>query len=310
MPTQISNAIVSQQDEAAEIRKLLENISRKTYTPDQGVVRHETPPNQISIPQTMPTPTAAKILNEKAAAEAEIKPFVHDFEFRPMDGANAVRQTMLKYFGTTGRGVMNQNADITIAISPTEKIKVPWGLFNFTPLKARVELTVWTSNKYGDCFRMVIHAPGEMESAADGFAVLVQEYLEENSIYKGKTFTVTKDKNSGFEEVEFLDLRWDPTVIYNEEVEVKLLNSIWGTAEFLDIAKTRLGVKTNIKALFFGEYGTGKSEALRRTAKIANDANRTFIMFPRRGTWTTSSGPSRWPVSTSPRSSRSRTSTR
>jgi hypothetical protein len=159
MPTTISNTIVSQQSEAAEIRKLLENISRKTYTPDQGVIRHETPPNQISIPQTMPTPTAAKILNEKAAAEAEIKPFVHDFEFRPMDGANAVRQTMLQYFGTTGRGVMNQNADITIAIGPKEKIKVPWGHFNFAPLKAKVEALRRTAKISNDAGRTFIMFP-------------------------------------------------------------------------------------------------------------------------------------------------------
>ena len=284
MATSITKPVQSQEKSNKEIRTLLEGISRKTYTPDQGVIRHLDPPNQISIPERMRTADAAKILNEKAAAEAEVKPFVHDFDFRPMDGANAVRQVMLKYFGTTGRGLINMNADITINVSPDEKIKVPWGVFSFAPLNAKVQLDVWNSNKYGDCFRMVIHAPGEMESAADGFAVLVQEYLEQNSIYKGKSFTVTKDKRSGFEEVEFLRLRTDNTIVYNEDVEIRLRDSVWGTIEFPLYAKDCLKVKTNLKVLLHGDYGTGKSEALRRTAQLANGNDRTFIMFPTKGT--------------------------
>ena len=286
MATMISDEdkIKSQDAHYSEIRSLLESVARKSYTPDQGVVRHKLPPNQVSIPETMRTAEAAKMLSEKAAAEAEVKPFVHDFDFRPMDGANAVRQVMLRYFGTTGKGVMGQNADLTINVDHDTKIKVPWGRFSFAPLHGHIELTTNRNNEYGDCFRLIVFAPGEMESAADGLAVLVEDYLREFSIYKGKAFTITKDPNSRMgEEIKYLRLVEDPTVTYNKEVEGQLQDTIWATCEFPEYMSKKLKVKTNLKALLHGPYGTGKSECLRRTAQIATKFGRTYIQFPTKG---------------------------
>ena len=286
MATLITEAdkLKSQEAHYVEIRSLLESVARKSYTPDQGVVRHKLPPNQVSIPEHMRTAEAAKMLSEKAAAEAEVKPFVHDFDFRPMDGANAVRQVMLKYFGTTGKGVMGQNADLTINIDHDTKIKVPWGRFSFAPLHGHIELTTNRTNEYGDCFRLIVFAPGEMESMADGLAVLIEDYLHENSIYKGKAFTITKNPESRFgEEIKYLKLVEDPTVTYNKEVEDQLQDTIWATCEFPQYMSTKLNVKTNLKALLHGPFGAGKSECLRRTAQIATKYGRTYIQFPPKG---------------------------
>lgn len=222
---------------------------------------------------------AADFLQQIHAQEEEEYAFGRTFKFRPWDGAAAFQRALYRVFGTTGLGKATQTffgkrppALMSISVSPTETLQVPWGEVKMPVLDAEFILGADHDEDYGLLFRLHVTAPKKRRRALEGFFDVVQNELEERSIYKGKAF-------NGAENPEFLDLSKldEKSVVYSDEVYAQLNANLWSLIEHTGtMRKLRIPLKRAV--LLEGPYGTGKSLAGAITAKRAQENGWTFIL--------------------------------
>lgn len=259
-------------------REVLAAFSNSTYSADMGVAYHTDPPAKISLPEGMTPEKGSTVLSDVATAQAQQQRFIHKFNYRPWDGANALRQVMIKHFGTTGRGKAQFSMfgseppqQIEIKVGLNETVQVPWGQIEFAPLEGILETGGTVDDEFGTLFVLSITCPKRYAKVVEGLFNLIELELKENSIYRGKAFRGTEDPT-------FIEVSDTPDIIYTNEVEAGLTQTVWGVIECADLFLED-NRRINKRTLLFGPYGTGKSEAGRKTAKVANDNGWTFIQF-------------------------------
>jgi len=203
------------------------------------------------------------------------------FEFRPMDGAHAVYHCLKQYFGYAQSKARNTPwgkeppQEITINTGFVNgkqvTITVPWGDMVLPGLtNATLTVSSTRTRDKGDLLQLSARVRRVEKAAIDGFFIAVEEYLKENSIYKGKAF---------YGNMEFLDTdQIDPEqFVYSEDV--------WADAETLIFSSmsdakilAQLGMEQKRVVLLEGPYGTGKSGLLRTSAKVAFENGYTAII--------------------------------
>lgn len=222
---------------------------------------------------------AAEFLQQIHEQEEEEFEFGRTFRYRPFDGAAAFQRALYRVFGTTGLGKATYSffgkrppALISVAVSPTETLQVPWGKVSMPILFSTFELDAAHDEEYGVLFRLNVTAPKKMRKKLEGFFDVVQDELVNRSIYKGKAF-------NGAEEPEFLDLSSfnESKIVYSDEVMAQLQANLWSLIEHTDTMRS-LGIPLKRAVLLEGPFGTGKSEAGRITAKRAVENGWTFIL--------------------------------
>lgn len=280
-----TNTLASHSDAKVK-EKLLDTLAKigdGTFSADQGIAYHTDPKNKISLPEGMTPSKGAAVLNDVAAALAQTEVFTRIFRYRPFDGAHAVTQVMSRLFGTTGRGVPIRTMfgsippqQIEIEVGPHETTQVPWGHIKFEHFDGTLMLGANEDPEYGPLFQLQLECPKIHGSAVTGFFKLIEDELEKNSIYKGKS--IREKKGAPGDGLTFMDLQPNPTIVYNDDVYAKLRNTVWGVIENADLFR-RDKRKINKRSLLHGPYGTGKSEAGVMTAGIANANGWTFIQF-------------------------------
>lgn len=268
-----------------ELLRRLAEFSDSTYSADQGVAYHTDPKNKISLPDGMTPEKGSAVLSDVAKALAQEEVFSRTFKFRPWDGAYALTQVMFKYFGTSGRGKPIQTMfgpippqQIEIEIGPNETTQVPWGHVAFEHFEGTLMLGATNDGEYGQLFTLSLECPKRYAASVAGFFNLIQRELETNSIYKGKSIRMAIDGRTGQRQEKFLNLAPNPTIVYTEEVNDGLVNTVWGVIECADLFKQDHR-RVNKRTLLHGPYGTGKSEAGVKTAMVANEQDWTFIQF-------------------------------
>jgi len=284
---QMSNTTIARESIKSEaeinaqtVRETLAQFAAGHPAVDEGVARHEVPKHKISLPTDMSLAKGAKTLQEAATAAAETMVFNKTFKYRPWDGAAALQRVMLKYFGTSGRGIaINMGffgsippQTIEIEIGYNETIQVPWGHIEFAHLEGTIMLGAAPDSEYGQLFRVSIECPKKFAAAVHGFFNLLEQELKENSIYKGKAIR-------GTDEPKFLPLHTDTSIVYNEDVYVQLDDAVWSNLRHTDLLRDDPESKIDPKVLLYGPYGTGKSECGRLTAVEAVKNGWTFISY-------------------------------
>lgn len=260
------------------LREMLARYSEGVYSADQGVAYHIDPPSKISLPEGMSPEKGSAVLADIATALAQKEHFTRTFKFRPWDGAHALTQVMMKHFGTSGRGKAIQTMfgpippqQIEIETGPDTTVQVPWGKIGFEVFEGDLYLGSNHDEEYGQLFSLTVDCPKRFAASVTGFFQLIQMELEENSIYKGKAIR-------GTDQPKFLRLEENPTIVYTQTVNDGLRNCVWGVIECADLLKADHR-RINKKTLLYGPYGTGKSEAGVKTAKVATESGWTFIQF-------------------------------
>ena len=268
-----------------ELLRRLSEFSDSTFSADQGVAYHNDPPNKISLPEGMTPEKGSAVLSDVAKALAQEEVFSRTFKFRPWDGAHALTQVMAKHFGTTGRGKPIQTMfgsippqQIEIEVGPDQTVQVPWGHINFEQFEGTLMLGGQHDSEFGTLFQLSLECPKRYAAAVTGFFNLIQMELESNSIYKGKSIRMAIDSRTGQRQEKFLKLTQNPTIVYTDEVNQGLTNTVWGVIENADLFKQDHR-RVNKRTLLHGPYGTGKSEAGVKTAEVANKEGWTFIQF-------------------------------
>ena len=221
----------------------------------------------------------AEIAAAAAAEEKEIAEFSNDFNFRPWDGANAVARTLFDQFGHPGFGKRIQTMFGVIEPQVKQidvdhtgrKIGVPWGDLWVPEFQAVFSLGSTFSTNYGRVFSLSVKAPKKMERSIRGFFQLIELYLKEHSIYKGKAFREQ-------EMPTFIDeYKQDRgSVIYTKSVEHQLTGLLWNPIQYADRARQR-GLSLKRSILLAGPYGTGKSLTGLVTAQVATANGWTYI---------------------------------
>jgi hypothetical protein len=263
--------------------EVLANLARlgKIQTGDDALIYEGT---RFVLPTSMQgqnLSVAIKYLRSyEEQMEAEFN-FARTFNYRPWDGANAFQRAMVRVFGTSGVGKTipgnfftpdRKPEYITVADSATTTTQVPWGLVYFAPLNASFYLNGKKTRELGQVFVINVEAPRKYRAHIDAFLQVVQDELENNSLYRGKAFT-------GGDEPVFLDTTdIDPNrVIYTDDVLVQLETNLWSALRYSP-AMRAAGVPVGRKVLVEGPYGTGKTLAGQLTAREAVNNGWTFII--------------------------------
>lgn len=222
---------------------------------------------------------AAAFIEEIYQQEEEEFGFGRTFNYRPWDGAAAFQRALYRVFGTTGLGKATQTFFgkippklLTINVGPNKTEQVPWGKVTMPTLDAEFDLGTDYSEDYGMLFRVNVTAPRKRRAQLETFFNVVQDELEQRSIYKGKAF-------NGAEEPEFLDLSGvnENQVVYSDEVLAQLNANLWSLVEHTDTMR-ELGIPLKRAILLEGPFGTGKSLAGALTAQKAEANGWTFIL--------------------------------
>jgi hypothetical protein len=224
-------------------------------------------------------PAAAQFIMDIHESEEEEFAFGRTFKFRPWDGAAAFQRALYRVFGTTGLGKAVQTmfgkrppSLVSVNVNLDETLQVPWGRVSMPPLNATFDLDTDFDPEYGMLFRLAVTAPKKMRKRLEGFFDVVQNELEERSIYKGKAF-------NGADQPEFLDLSGidENKVVYSQEVMTQLKSNVWSLIEHTQTMRD-LGIPLKRAVLLEGPFGTGKTLAGALTAKRAIENGWTFIL--------------------------------
>jgi transitional endoplasmic reticulum ATPase len=237
--------------------------------------------NQFAFPVSYQHDPAAGVQAlVEIIAELETKTdFTFDFNFRPWDGAVALRSVLMKNWGTGGHAQMMRSFFGTsspkvhpVTVGPNgQKISVPWGVLHFAPFDATITLDSTMHPDYGQIFRITVNAAKKYEGALNELARMVEQELAEHSIYRGKAFTGSDDPT--FIDPYLVDRN---LVVYSKEVQVDLTANIWSMIRHTSKAEgNKLSLKRSV--LLAGPYGTGKSMAAMITAQEAVENGWTFI---------------------------------
>lgn len=202
------------------------------------------------------------------------------FNYRPMDGAYATAQCLKKFFGyasSKGRPTpfgLEPPKELTIDVGYVNgkliQETVPWGDMVLPGIpEGTLTMTIDHTNN-GPLFKLNATVRKMDKPAIDGFYLCVDEYLAENSIYRGKAI---------MGDMSFIDVdKIHPEdFVYSKEVwanaEVNFLSPLRDRDE---IAANRLSSKR--VTLLEGPFGTGKTGLLRTALKTAVANGATAIM--------------------------------
>jgi hypothetical protein len=222
---------------------------------------------------------AAAFIEQIHESEEQEYEFDRTFKYRPWDGAAAFQRALYRVFGTVGIGKTTQTFFgpqppklISISVGVNKNLQVPWGEVTMAPLDATFYLGGHKDPEYGSLFNLSVNAPKKQRRRLEAFFDVVQDELENRSIYKGQAF-------NGAEQPEFLDLSSldESKIIYSDEVMSQLSANLWSVIQHTDTMRS-LGIPLKRAVLLEGPFGTGKSEAGRITAKRAQENGWTFIL--------------------------------
>lgn len=233
---------------------------------------------KIILPRDMTFGKAYKIL-KRLEEEAEMPTeFTKSFRFRADDGAHAAFQCIKEKWGMLlGKPVQTFFGTIwpesrTINIGVNKTLQVPWGNIEIPSLAGlMMNLGETVDRDYGRIFNISATGPRKYKEEVEEFFVLVQQYLEDHSIYRGQALI-------GADNLEFLDLskfRADQ-IVFATDVHAVLEGTVHAPIRYSD-AMREDGVPLKRAVLLEGPYGTGKTSEGQIVAQIATENKWTFI---------------------------------
>jgi len=234
---------------------------------------------RLVIPARMTPMEAVKTLEAHIKAEETLIMMSRTFKARIWDGAAAFERAVKLVTGMSGVGKPTDLGFFgsvppsrrTINISSTETLDVPWGEVRVDLFEADMTLGGDMDEDLGLVFSLGAYAPKKMRTAIEGFFRVIEDELEQRSIYRGRAF-------DGKDQPDFIALDGvDPRrVVYSEEVIEQLEANLWTLLEQTQVNRD-LGLTLKRAVLVHGEYGTGKTLAAYLTGQKAIANGWTFV---------------------------------
>lgn len=241
------------------------------------VVRHEGP--GIQIPKTVSLGTAIEVLQRKKDEEEEFTNVSAVIPAFPYDGAYAMKKAMEKLFGfVVSKKCMcgrNHNSDIKIVVDAQgTTVTVPWGDFQVPNINGHLTTSyTWEGKRV--VFRITGNIQGVSKANFDALVELTTHYAVNESIYKGKAFSVAfKDEDGDtnpIPDIKFMDVRSARKPIYSTRLEEQFENDVLAYVTHPDLVRPLNGGVLKRGVMLDGPYGTGKTLASEWMAKIGTE---------------------------------------
>lgn len=232
----------------------------------------------ISIPEGMSLDEAMEWLKRRKADEEQEVAFDEYFPVDPWDGAVLCMQAMAHIFGFVAQAPKmtffgpQPPAMLTVDLSPTESMKVPWGDFKIPGVEGTVTTQAHPKRR-GEA--PVFNLEGTVKKKS---LPIVQKLIDEInrriragiSIYRGKAVDTAK---------KFIELKdvGPANLIVPKDVQAALISNLFtpicATARCRD---SSIPLKRGI--LLTGPYGVGKSLTAQVTAALCAKNNWTFVL--------------------------------
>lgn len=258
---------------------------------DVEVVRSGT---QIIIPQEMSIPDAIEWLKKKAAAEEQLMSVNIPIPCYPFDGFVAFQKAIKEVYGFAKYSPIDRGwfgveppSFISIPISDTERIDCPQGTIRLPGLQDHLVLNYGNDNGKpalritGSIQQKHMHKVREL-------ARLTQQYVDRESIYKGKALTLglrKEHRNPGLSVQSVLSIppvfmkqtsMTEDDIILNRAIEAQVRSLVWAPIEKTQqCRKSSVPLKRGV--LLEGEYGTGKTLLVNITSRKCTENGWTFI---------------------------------
>lgn len=228
---------------------------------------------KIIIPENSTPEEIIDRLHEFNEAENELVDHHHNFaSTTAADGVYAFWQVLCNVFGlSTHQGVMTffgrlKPQYMSVETSYGQYTQIPVGPFKVSGFDGGVIHSI----PHNGQFYLRAEVKKKYMPAVNGLIKLIEQYLEENSIYRGKAI------DAGFKFLNLKDIKPED-VIYSETVRRNIEASIWAPITKSELVKA-MGTPLKRTVLLEGPYGTGKSLTALVTALLAVQNGWTFIM--------------------------------
>jgi transitional endoplasmic reticulum ATPase len=246
---------------------------------------------QLIIPEGMELEAAVDLIKRRMQYMQEEVKIDETFDVFPWDGAHGLNVILERKYGwspavpTPGFFGSNPPQMLSIEVGFQQVTQVPWGRFALPNVNGYIQTS--TGAKDGRvAFRIGAVVKRDSEATVRELINDLRAYLANHSIYRGKAIKVRFLDEDGeklpMPEPKFLDVGDVDTslMVYpvhtQDAIETNLFTPI---RRIDDCILNDIPVKRGV--LLGGMYGTGKTLAAFGAAKLAEQANVTFIYVPR-----------------------------
>lgn len=275
---EVKDTLSTNKDSSKAIIKALENLANASANQEsiQTSLRDHKESFYVK-PESRSYAQAAEVYTMAAAEEKEMATFTSCFDsspVKPWDGAYLTAKTLFELYGYGGFGKAVQTMfgkqdpqTISVPISTTETVEVPWGLLEVPDLQAVLQLGSFRHEKYGSIFSLTVQAPKKMQDAVKGLFIAIEHNIRTKSLYKGKC--ITSDEMPKFLDPYAATNRDD--IIFSAEVDAMIRGSLTNVIRFTDRARER-GITVKRSVMLYGDPGNGKSETANIIAQEAMES--------------------------------------
>lgn len=238
-------------------------------------------------PEKMPLDEAISALVRKRDDENRETMAVEHIEGYIFDALVALNRAMRDIYGWASPvptpGFFGDTPPVMVTIKtgpdPKEALQVPWGSFKIPGVSAAIKTS---ASLYEGRYCLTISGKVRMKETPEiaRLAARARELLREQSIYRGKAFTLPRGHNG-------LDFDRQPSfmatghvkrenVVFSKNTEHDITVSLFTPLERRRECEAQ-GVPFSRKVLLEGTYGTGKSLTAALTALLSTQNGITFI---------------------------------
>lgn len=242
---------------------------------------------KLILPAAMKIIDAIEVLQRRLKYEEEQVVITEQIDGFVWDGAYAFARAMEKRYGwvsaePTGFFQDNPPKLISVEISATETVNVPWGKFTVPGVDGFVQ-TSYTQNRDGMIvFQIQAQVKRMFEGEVKELAKATRDLLKETSIYKGKAIKLRFRDEDGEKTPlpipKFLDVSTvDENLLVFPEHTRKAVNTNLFKPLTHRAQCARYGIPFKRGVLLAGPYGTGKTFAAYVAARKATENGISYI---------------------------------
>lgn len=239
----------------------------------------------VTVPEGMDLKDAIKFLEARQKEDDQVIAVMENIDAFPPDGAVALQKAIARIYGWAGLkptpGFFGSTPPtfLSVQVSPTETVKVPWGRMELPGIKGFIQTSAWTTPDGSLGFQITGQVLQKHRKAIVELADLTRNIVATESIYRGRALRVDFSSDDTFSTLRFVDLsntRPDELVLpegTEQDVEACVFTPILRREECV-----AAGVPPKRGVLMTGRYGTGKTLIAKIAALYAEQSNTTFLL--------------------------------
>jgi transitional endoplasmic reticulum ATPase len=242
---------------------------------------------QITIPEKMTIPKAIEVLKSRYEYLQTEMVVSEEFDVFPWEGGLALMKALQRKYGWAqavpipGFFGATPPQMVTIDVSPTEKIDIPWGRFAIPGVKGYLQ-TGTTQIKGRVGFQLTAKILRNDEEVVKQIAADIRHILATESLYAGQAikikFYADDGDQLGIPELTFIDtsgIKPEQLILSDDVLDSVETNLFTPITRVPDLRANGIPIKRGI--LLGGTYGTGKTLAASVASRLAVESGVMFL---------------------------------